>query len=147
MKLDPFVVTPQNYRQPLDVVGVQVTVLATNDATKGYEITVQEGPEGAGPVRHTHPREESFYVLRGRVDIDCDGEIIAAEHGTLVHFPAGTAHGYRFGAGGGAMLEISGPGGLATKMFELISNANVNGPADLPKLVPVFERIGAAIAT
>src|SRR5690349_10305674 len=112
MKVDPFVVTPQNYRQPLVVVGVNVTVLASNEATKGYEITVQEGPEGTGPVRHTHPWDESFYVLRGTVDVDCDGRIVEAEPGTLVHFPAGTAHGYRFGAGGGAMLEISGPGGL-----------------------------------
>lgn len=145
MKIDPFVVNRQDYAQPLNVVGVDVTVLASNEKTNSYEVTLQEGAEGTGPMRHAHPWDESFYVLRGRVDVDCGGESIAAEEGSLVHFPAGTPHGYRFGPGGGAMLEIAGPGGVATKMFAQIAAAKLSGPSDLPRVLPVFEQSGVTL--
>jgi quercetin dioxygenase-like cupin family protein len=145
MKLNPFIVNRQDYAHPLNVVGVDVTVLASNEKTNSYEVTLQEGPEGTGPMRHTHPWDESFYVLRGTVNIDSDGEIIAAEQGALVHFPAGTPHGYRFGAGGGAMLEIAGAGGAATKMFAQIAAVKVSGPSDLPRVLPVFEQSGVTV--
>ena len=140
MKLESFVVAPQNYRKPLKVVGVDVTVLASNDVTGGYEITLQEGPEGSGPVLHGHPWDESFFILRGIVELDRDGERLTVHAGTLVHFPAGTPHGYRFGAGGGAMLEISGPGGLATRAFELIAN---HGVSDFGQLAALLASSGA----
>lgn len=135
MKLESFIVSPQNYRQPVKVVGVDVTVLASNDLTGGYEITLQEGPEGTGPELHAHPWDESFFVLRGLVDIEFDGRRVTAKQGSLVHLPAGTTHGYRYGAGGGAMLEISGPGGLATKAFELIAKHGITDFAQLAALL------------
>jgi quercetin dioxygenase-like cupin family protein len=143
-KLEPFVVSRQSYGATLDVVGVQVSILASNDKTGGYEITLQEGPEGTGPVPHAHPWDESFFVLRGAVEIHCSGQNVAAEPGTLVHFPAGTIHGYRFRAGGGAMLEISGPGGFATKMFELIAKENPQGPAETARLFAALQAAGTA---
>jgi quercetin dioxygenase-like cupin family protein len=144
MKPEPFVVTRQSYATALDVVGVQVTILASNDKTGGYEITLQEGPEGAGPVPHAHPWDESFFVLRGTVELHCSGQSVTAEQGTLVHFPAGTVHGYRFGAHGGAMLELSGPGGLATKMFELIAKNNPRGPAETAQLFAALQTASTA---
>ena len=51
MKPQPFIVVPEDYPKPLDVVGEQVTVLASGAATQGYEIFLQRGPEGSGPPR------------------------------------------------------------------------------------------------
>jgi quercetin dioxygenase-like cupin family protein len=65
MKAQPFVVKPTDV-EPMSVLGVRITVLAANTATQGYEITLQEGEEGAGPPPHSHDWDESFYVLPAR---------------------------------------------------------------------------------
>ena len=43
MKAQPFVVTPKDYDPALNVLGIRVTVLASNTATQAYEITRQQG--------------------------------------------------------------------------------------------------------
>jgi len=108
MKTQPFVVTPKDYDPALHVLGTKVTVLASNAATQSYEITLQQGDEGTGPPLHSHNWDESFYVLKGKVEFSCAGKTVMCTPGTLVHVPAGTVHGFRYGAGGGEMLELTG---------------------------------------
>jgi len=48
-----------------------VTVLASNAATQGYEITRAQGEVGVGPPPHSHNWDESFYVLAGEVEFTC----------------------------------------------------------------------------
>ena len=43
MKSQAFVVTPKDYDAPLNVLGLGVTVLASNTATHSYEITRVQG--------------------------------------------------------------------------------------------------------
>jgi hypothetical protein len=62
-----FVVTPATAPAPLNVVGEQITVLASGSQTGGYEIFRQAGPEGSGPPPHCHPWDESFYVVKGDI--------------------------------------------------------------------------------
>jgi hypothetical protein len=66
MAVRPFIVAPEDYAPALDIVGEHVTVLASGEATEGYEIFLQRGPEGNGPPPHSHPWDESFYVVKGR---------------------------------------------------------------------------------
>ena len=141
-----FVTTPEQRPAPLDVVGVAITVLAPNTRTGSYEITLQEGPEGAGPPPHSHPWDESFYVTRGSVLFSAaDTEHVAAP-GTLVHVPAGTVHAFRFGRGGGGMVEFSGAGGQATRLFRAVAEEVPEGAADVPRLLRVMKRHGVAVA-
>ncbi len=146
MTARPFVVTPADHDPALNVLGVRITVLASNVATQGYEITLQEGDEGAGPPPHSHNWDESFYVLDGAVGISCEGKNFSCVPGTLVHVPAGTVHGYRFGAGGGRLFELSGNGGHATRMFANVSKAIPPGPPDIPNLIGVLLRNGVTVA-
>ena len=44
MPAKPFVVTPKDYTPTLDIVGEHVTVLASGEATEGYEVFLQRGP-------------------------------------------------------------------------------------------------------
>jgi len=67
MAIGPFVVAPNDYGDALDIVGEHVTVLASGEAAAGYEIFLQRGPEGSGPPPHTHPWDESFFVLKGEI--------------------------------------------------------------------------------
>lgn len=141
-----FVTTPDQRPAPLDVVGMAVTLLAPNTRTGSYEITLQEGPEGAGPPPHSHPWDESFYVTRGSVLFSAEGANHMAGPGTLVHVPAGTVHAFRFGAGGGGMVEFSGAGGQATRLFRSVAEEVPEGAANLPKLLEVMQRHGVAVA-
>jgi len=146
MNIQPFVVIPNNYPHPLNVIGVKVTVLASNAATQGYEITMQEGDEGSGPPPHSHNWDESFYVVKGKVEYSHGDTTVMAEPGTLVHLPVGTVHSFRFGAGGGAMIEISGPGGFASKLFTTIDKEIPPGPPDIPKLIGILQQHGVTVA-
>lgn len=146
MKTRPFVLTPQDYSRALNVLGVKITVLASNAATQGYEITLQEGDEGSGPPPHSHNWDESFYVLKGKVEMRCEDQTVECEPGTLVHVPAGTVHGYRFSAGGGELFEITGQGGFATQMFTNVSKALPPGLPDIPQLVGILMQNGVTVA-
>jgi hypothetical protein len=61
--VEPFIVAPEDYADSLDIVGEHVTVLASGERTQGYEIFLQRGPEGSGPPPHSHPWDESFFVM------------------------------------------------------------------------------------
>lgn len=145
MRTKAFIVAPKDYDQALSVLGVRVSVLASNIATRGYEITLQEGEEGSGPPPHHHNWDESFFVVRGKVEISCEGNSTLCGPGTLAHLPAGTVHGYRFCAGGGQMLEISGPGGRAAEMFTNVNKEIPPGPPDLTKLLNVLSDNGVTV--
>lgn len=131
MKPESFVVHPKTSAEAMNVLGVNVTVMATNVQTQGYEITVQGGAAGSGPPPHRHPWDESFYVLEGSVDFTVAGKTEHCPRGALVHIPAGTVHSFQFGAEGGQMFEITGAGGSATRMFTDIAKRFPPGPPDL----------------
>jgi quercetin dioxygenase-like cupin family protein len=150
MKIQAFELNPETYPAALDVLGVQITVLADRARTGAYEITLQQGPEGAGPPPHRHAWDESFFVLDGEVEITSGERIVVGRPGTLVHVPAGTAHGYRFGKGGGRMFELSAGDATtvgATRMFRNVAQAVPPGPPELPKLVRVLADNGVTLAT
>ena len=141
----PFVVWPHNYAPPLNIVGEHVTVLASGEATDGYEIFLQQGPEGSGPPPHSHPWDESFYVIKGQIDFGIDAESTTAMPGTLVHLPAGTTHWFRFGPGGGEMVSMTSRLG-ASKMFTEIAREVAPVDPDLDKLAEVGARHGLKVA-
>ena len=145
MNPQPFVVEPKNYPHPLNVVGEQVTVLAAGDATKGYEIFLQEGPQGSGPPPHSHPWDESFYVIQGTIEFGVGKESQVAAAGTLVHLPAGTTHWFRFGKDGGQMVSMTARLG-ASRMFADIAREISAGSPDLEKLVGIGARHAVTVA-
>lgn len=146
MKIQSFVLKPDQREQPLNVVGTQVTVLASNAATQSYGITFQQGDEGTGPPAHSHDWDESFYVLKGEIEFLCDERSHKCTPGTLVHVPRGTVHGFRYGKGGGQMLEITGQGALAAQMFTAVDHEIPVGSPDVPKLLDVLKRNGVTVA-
>ena len=146
MEAKPFVVTPEDYDRPLSVVGTEVTVLASSAATGSYEVTFQKGDEGTGPPPHSHDWDEAFFIIKGAVEFSYGGQTQVARPGTLVHLPSGTVHSFQYCAGGGEMLEITGPGSLATQMFTAIDREISPGPPDIPKVVEVLNKNGVTLA-
>ena len=139
MSMNSYLVTPDSYEPALNIVGEQLTVLASAETTGHAEVFLQAGPEGSGPPPHSHPWGETFYVIRGEVALGIDGVEHVATPGTLVHFPPDTVHWFRFGAGGGEMLSLT-PDSRATRFFrDLDANVDSHDP-DVGKIVAVAER-------
>jgi quercetin dioxygenase-like cupin family protein len=142
MTASPFFVRTTDYAQPLNVVGEHITVLASGRKTGSYEIFIQEGPEGSGPIPHTHPWDESFFVIRGEVDFSFgEGGPRAASVGTLVHVPAGAKHWFRWRQGGGAMLSITSRTG-ASEMFSDIHAEIAPDQPNVERLMAIAARHG-----
>jgi quercetin dioxygenase-like cupin family protein len=141
----PFVVTPDRAPVPLNIVGEQVTVLASGAQTGGYEMFLQVGPEGSGPPPHSHPWDESFYVTKGEIAFGIDGgQMMTALPGTLVHLPAGTTHWFRFGKGGGEMLSMTSRE-AASRMFADLDREVSSEHPDLAKIAEVGQRHGLTV--
>jgi quercetin dioxygenase-like cupin family protein len=146
MKVPYFVLTPNQHEPALNVLGTQVTVLASNAATQSFGITLQQGDEGTGPPSHSHDWDESFYVLSGEVEFLCEGKAHMCMPGTLVYAPRGTVHGFRYERGGGQMLEITGQGALAAQMFTAVDSEIPAGPPNIRKVLEVLKRNGVTVA-
>jgi quercetin dioxygenase-like cupin family protein len=144
MTASPFFVATTDYAQPLKVVGEHIIVLASGRRTGSYEIFLQEGPEGSGPIPHTHPWDESFFVIRGEVEFSLgDDEARAASVGTLVHIPAGAKHWFRWRQGGGVMLSITSGTG-ASAMFTDIDAEIAPDQPNVQRLMAIATRHGLA---
>ncbi len=144
MAAKPFIVAPQDYAPTLNLVGEKITVLASGEATEGYEVFLQRGPEGSGPVPHNHPWDESFFVIKGEIAFGIGAESTTASPGTLVHLPAGTMHWFRFGKGGGEMLSMTSRLG-ASKMFADLAREVAPKNPDVEKLAEVCARHGMKV--
>jgi len=145
MKPRYFVLPPERQSRALDVVGTKVAVLASQETTHGYGVTLQWGEEGMGPPPHHHDWDEAFYVLEGEIEFVCDGETHVCAPGTLVHVPAGTSHGFHYRAGGGRMLEFTGQGTRSAEMFADVDRSMPPGPPDIPLLLAVLARNGVMV--
>jgi len=144
MTARPFITTPKDYAPALDVVGEHITVLASGEVTGGYEIFLQRGPEGSGPPPHSHPWDESFFVVKGEIEFGIGSESTTALPGTLVHLPAGTVHWFRFGSGGGEFVSMTSRLG-ASRMFTDIAREMAPGKPDVTKLAEVGGRHGLKV--
>ena len=116
MRAEPFLLDPGSRGRALNILGHFITVLASGEATGGYEVFLIEGPHGSGPRAHRHPWDESLYITRGSVEITLDEKTLQALPGTLVHLPGGSPHRFCFGEGGGEMLCVTSRLG-ASRMF------------------------------
>ncbi len=142
---EPFLVSPHLAPQPFKVVGEEITVLASGAQTRSYEIFRQAGPEGSGPPPHSHPWDESFYVLEGDITFGIDSEEATARPGTLVHLPAGTTHWFRFGPGGGVMISMTSREGASLMFADFDRELSPDSP-DLSKLVELGQPYGLKVA-
>lgn len=138
------ILKPSDRSPALNVIGVKVTVLVSDKDSTTQQLTLQSGDEGAGPPPHSHDWDESFYVTKGEVCFTCGGQSTTCSAGTLVHIPAGTVHAFSFGPGGGEMLEVTGAGSRAVRMFTALDREMPPGQLDVPKVVQVAGKYGLA---
>ena len=142
---EALVVTSTNSPPPLNVVGEQITVLASGAQTGSYEIFHQAGPEGSGPPPHSHPWDEAFYVVKGEIAFGVGERELVGQPGTLVHLPAGTTHWFRFGKGGGEMVSMTSREGASHMFTDFDREISPENP-DVGKLIELGRPYGLAVA-
>lgn len=145
MQHTAYVMAPEDRPTSLNVVGEQITVLASGDQTGTFEIFFQAGPEGSGPPPHSHPWDESFYVVRGEVAFWLAGEERTAGPGTLVYVPADSLHCFTMGRGGAEMVSITASPGAAAMFTEFDREISPEAP-DLGALVAIGSTHGLTVA-
>jgi quercetin dioxygenase-like cupin family protein len=86
-------------------------------------------PEGAGPPRHIHDREdEAYYILDGVIAIDCGDRHWTASIGDFVFLPHGIPHCFTVAEGPVHGVQITNPSGFEHFLAE------TGRPAEAPGL-------------
>lgn len=133
--------------EPLWFLGTLVRPRLTGEQTGG-RFALWEGvlPRGAAPPLHSHPQDETFYVLEGTVSVwagDAQGE--RCEVGAAIFVPGGVPHSFRVESDTARMLFLSTPAGIEEFVHALSEPAQwpwLQPPPDGPR-VPM-ERFEAA---
>src|SRR3954469_24340228 len=75
----------------------RMTVKVPGELTNGaFAVTEAVVPPGFSPPRHIHHREEeSFYVIEGRLTIQCGDDTYSADAGSFVCLPRDVPHTFR----------------------------------------------------
>jgi quercetin dioxygenase-like cupin family protein len=83
-------------------------------AQTGGRFALWEGllPRDAAPPVHTHPQDETFYVLEGKATVWVAGVAHACEPGAAVFAPGGVPHTFLVESDTARLLFLSTPAGI-----------------------------------
>jgi quercetin dioxygenase-like cupin family protein len=131
--------------EPLWFLGTLARVLLDGEQT-GERFAVIEIllPKGASPPMHSHPQDETFYILDGEVSVWIEDAPRRCRAGAIALAPGGVPHSFHVESDTARMLVISTPAGIERYIRELSEPAKwpwLQPPADGPR-VPL-ERIEA----
>ena len=141
----------------LMVLGEAIAFHVTGEATHGRYAVLESVTQAGGgvPLLHTHPEQETFYVLEGTYEVYGSGpegrQVIPAPAGTAVHIPPGAPHGFRnVGETPARLLMVLEPAGNMDRFFEEVGlpvedpagRPAPAGPPDMEALGPVMEKYG-----
>ena len=119
---------PEARSQALHLAGVDITPLVSANQAADYEVGIISGEKGHGPPPHSHPWDETYFVLHGQVvfGVGHDEQIFKA--GGLVHVPAGERHWFRFDQPGETLVVTGGHRAFA--MFKRLADVPEGSTAD-----------------
>jgi quercetin dioxygenase-like cupin family protein len=108
-------------------------------AQTGGRFALWEGtfPRGAAPPLHTHPQDETFYVLEGALVAWIEDAESRCEAGAVVFVPGGVAHSFRVVSDTARLLFLSMPAGIEDYVAALSEPAEwpwLQPPADGPRV-------------
>jgi mannose-6-phosphate isomerase-like protein (cupin superfamily) len=127
-----------------------VPAAATGGALTVFRSTM---PEGFGPPRHIHTREDEVFVVEdGEALFDVDGRILTAGPGTTVFMPRGVPHTFRVDSAVARMLGVMVPGAFEQLFRNLSVPAGERAlpepgtvPLDIPAVMAEQRRLGTEV--
>lgn len=124
------------------------TLLATGDQTNGglfqFEAVV---PKGGGPPPHIHHGEdESFYLVKGTLEVLVEDKVYTANPGDFVYVPRGTVHRFK-NVGEETAVQLvtfvpSGMEGFFNEVFHKVENRNDATPPITEELIQRMNKVG-----
>jgi quercetin dioxygenase-like cupin family protein len=130
--------------------GTLATVKLPGEASDGRFALIEFlFPRHASPPLHTHPQDESYVVLEGRLTIQAGEQRFELEAGGAALVPMGVAHTFRVDSETARVLVLSTPAGLERMVRDCAAPASSSTlpPADAPRPAPeelarIFEAHG-----
>src|SRR5438445_788012 len=119
--------------------GTLATIKLAGEASDGRFALIEFlFPRGASPPLHTHPQDESYVVLEGRLSLQAGDERFDLEPGAAAVVPMGVAHTFRVDSDGARVLVLSTPAGIEGFVREggVPATAPTLPPADTPRPSP-----------
>ncbi len=98
-------------------------------------------PNTTGPGHHSHPEDDTFYVLEGTMSVFVGDRWIDAPQGSFVLVPAGTVHDFENrGATRAGVLNFSYPGNFEQHMPGIVEWFRDHPPGHA---VPATEKVSS----
>lgn len=131
-------------------VGTLATIRVPGEAVEDrYALIEFLFPRHASPPRHTHPQDESYIVLEGRLTVQAGEQRFDLGPGDAAAVPMGVAHTFRVDSETARVLVLSTPAGLERFVRDgsFPAAAPTLPPPDAPRpspgeLAAIFERHG-----
>lgn len=122
---------------PGDLYSLLVTGKESNNVLFQFEAVV---PEGGGPPTHVHSREdETFYIVRGSLEILLGDRTHLAKAGDFVYIPRGTVHRFKnVGSGTAVQLVTFSPAGIEKffqEVFPAVKDRKATSPPVTDELI------------
>jgi quercetin dioxygenase-like cupin family protein len=126
---------------PLWFLGTLAHVKLDGEQTGGrFALFEVEFPRGAAPPLHSHPQDETFYVLEGELTAWLgDEEPRVCRQGAVAFAPGGVPHTFRVESDTARMLVLSTPAGIEEYVKALAEPATwpwLQPPAEGPRVPP-----------
>jgi quercetin dioxygenase-like cupin family protein len=127
--------------------GTLATIRVPGEAVDGRFALIEFlFPRHTSPPLHTHPQDESYFVLEGRLTVQADERRFELEAGGAAVVPMGVAHTFRVDSDTARVLVLSTPAGLERFVRDGAVPAGMPTlpPADTPR--PTSEELGRIFA-
>lgn len=130
-------------RAPLNVLGMPLRMLCEAKETGGaWSLFEEEVSFGMGPPAHRHDWDEAYYILKGEVDFEIDGEPVRSAAGDFNYLPRNTVHGFKGASAEPARVLIFAAPAHGSEFFRELNEKVRILPEDGPKIPVIGERHG-----
>ena len=119
--------------------GTLATIRVPGEAVDGRFALIEFlFPHHASPPLHTHPQDESYFVLEGRLTVQAGERRFVLEAGAAAVVPMGVAHTFRVDSYTARVLVLSTPAGLERFVRDgaVPASTSTLPPADAPRPTP-----------
>jgi quercetin dioxygenase-like cupin family protein len=119
--------------------GTLATIKVAGEASDGRFALIEFlFPRDASPPLHTHPQDESYIVLEGRLTIQAGEQRFHLGAGAAAVVPMGVAHTFRVDSDSARVLVLSTPAGLERMIRDgsISAGAPTLPPSDAPRPSP-----------
>lgn len=130
-------------RAPLNVLGMPLRMLCEAKETGGaWSLFEEEVSFGMGPPAHRHDWDEAYYILKGEVDFDIDGEPVRSAAGDFNYLPRNTVHGFKGASAEPARVLIFAAPAHGSEFFRELNEEVRSLPEDGSKIPVIGARHG-----